>query len=59
MDKQLYTRKDAAAMLSISVDTLDALRNDGKINACNIGARVYISAGELTAFVQRLEAHKC
>lgn len=59
MDRQLYPRKEAAALLSISVDTLDALRNDGKINSCNIGTRVYITSDELTAFVQRLEAHKC
>lgn len=59
MDKKLYTRKDAAHMLSISVDTLDALRDNGKINTCNIGVRVYISADELTAFVRRLEDGRC
>lgn len=59
MEKKLYPRKEAAALLSISVDTLDALRNNGKIDACNIGARVYISAEELTAFVRRLEDGRC
>ena len=59
MDKKLYTRKDAAQMLSISVDTLDALRNNGKISTCNIGVRVYISADELTAFVRRLGDGRC
>lgn len=59
MGKMLYTRKEAATLLSISVDTLDALRNDGKIGACNIGTRVYISADELTAFVRRLEDGRC
>ena len=59
MDKKLYTRKDAAQMLSISVDTLDALRNNGKISTSNIGVRVYISADELTAFVRRLEDGRC
>ena len=59
MDKLLYTRKEAAALLSISVDTLDALRNDGKIGTRNIGVRVYVSADELTAFVRRLEDGRC
>ena len=59
MDKLLYTRKEAAALLSISVDTLDALRNAGKIDTRNIGVRVYVSADELTAFVRRLEGGRC
>lgn len=59
MDKLLYTRKEAAALLSISVDTLDALRNDRKIDTRNIGVRVYVSADELTAFVRRLEGGRC
>lgn len=59
MDKLLYTRKEAAALLSISVDTLDALRNDGKIDMRNIGVRVYVSSEELTAFVRRLEDGRC
>ncbi len=33
MDKLLYTRKEAAEMLSISVDTLDGLRLVGKTRA--------------------------
>ena len=59
MNKLLYTRKEAAALLSISVDTLDVLRNAGKIDMRNIGARVYVSADELTAFVRRLEDGRC
>lgn len=59
MGKMLYTRKEAAALLSISVDTLDALRYEKKIRACNIGCRVYVSADELSAFVRRLENGKC
>lgn len=53
MDKLLITRKEAAEALSISVDTLDELRADGKISAVTIGARVYFSPAELEAFVRK------
>lgn len=55
MDKLLYTRKEAAALLSISVDTLDSLRLVGKIRSVRIGARVYIPTHELNKFVGDLE----
>lgn len=41
MEKLLLTRHEAAQVLNISVDTLDVLRNDGKIRCVRIGARVY------------------
>ena len=41
MEKLLYTRKETASMLSISVDKLDDLRQSGKIRAVTIGSRVY------------------
>lgn len=53
MEKLLLTRKEAAQALNISVDTLDELRNAGKIRAVNIGARVYYSPDELRAFVTK------
>lgn len=53
MEKLLITRKEAAEALNISVDTLDELRNAGKIRAVNIGARVYYSPDELRAFVTK------
>ena len=53
MEKLLLTRKEAAQALNISVDTLDELRNSGKIRAGNIGARVYYSPDELRAFVTK------
>jgi len=53
MEKLLITRKEAAEALNISVDTLDMLRNSGKIRAVNIGARVYYSPDELRAFVTK------
>lgn len=54
MDKLLVTRKDAARMLSISVDMLDDLKRQQKIRCVKIGARSYYSVDELRAFVQRL-----
>lgn len=53
MEKLLITRKEAAQALNISVDTLDELRNAGKLRAVNIGARVYYSPDELRAFVTK------
>ena len=55
MEKLLITRKEAAEALSISVDTLDELRNKGKIRCINIGARVYYSPDELYSFITRRE----
>lgn len=53
MEKLLLTRKEAAQALNISVDTLDMLRNRGKLRAVNIGVRVYYSPDELRAFVTK------
>ena len=53
MEKLLLTRKEAADSLNISVDTLDVLRNDGKIRSVNIGVRVYFSPDELKAFITK------
>lgn len=53
MEKLLLTRKEAASALSISVDTLDELRANGKIRFNRIGARVYFSPDELRAFVTK------
>ena len=53
MEKLLLTLKEAAQTLNIAVDTLDALRNTGKLRAVNIGARVYYSPDELRAFVTK------
>ena len=53
MEKLLLTRKEAAEALNISVDTLDRIRDSGKLRAVNIGARVYYSPDELRAFVTK------
>lgn len=53
MEKLLFTRKEAADALNISVDTLDWLRREKKIRAVNIGSRVYYSPDELRAFITK------
>ena len=53
MEKLLLTRKEAADVLNVSVDTLDELRNTKKIRSVNIGTRVYYSPEELRAFVTK------
>lgn len=53
MEKLLLTRKEAAEALSVSVDTLDRIRDSGVLRALNIGSRVYFSPDELKAFVTK------
>lgn len=49
--KLLYTRSETARLLSVSVDTLDALRNDCVIQG-------YWSAATKEALVQKLAAYE-
>ena len=53
MEQLLITRKEAARLLSISVDTLDEMRTRGDIKAITIGSRVYYSPKELRAFITK------
>lgn len=53
MERLLLTRKEAAASLGISVDTLDVIRNSGKLKYVYIGSRVYFSPDVLRAFVAK------
>ena len=53
MEKLLLTRKEAANVLNISVDTLDRIRDSGVLRTLNIGSRVYFSPDELKAFVTK------
>lgn len=53
MERLLIPRKEAAQVLSISVDTLDELTASDKIKCVRIGARVYYSPDELRAFVTK------
>lgn len=53
MEKLLFTRSEAAQALSISVDTLNALRSLHMIKTINIGSLVYIAVDELKAFITK------
>lgn len=60
--KLLYTRSEAARLLSISVDTLDAMRRDCVIQGYRVGRwnpRVYFKAKDLEKFVKSLEVAEC
>ena len=62
MDKLLYTKREAARMLSISEDTLDQLRRSGKLIGYRIEAgnpRVYFRPEELKGFADGLEVAVC
>lgn len=53
MEQLLVTRKEAAALLIVSLKTLDKLRDDGFLKGLNIGARVYYTPDELRAFITK------
>ena len=50
----LYSRRDAAGALSVSVDTLERMIRRGDIKAVRIGRRgVRVPRSELDAFIDR------
>lgn len=53
MEKLLPTRKEAAAALNISTDTLDRLKYEEKIRFVRIGSRIYFSPAELKSFITK------
>lgn len=53
MEQLLVTRSEAAKALSISLDTLDRLSQQGKLRKITIGARTYFSTDELRAFTKK------
>lgn len=60
--KLLYTRSETARLLSVSVDTLDAMRNDRVIQGYHVARgnpRVYFKAKDLEKFMERLEVAEC
>ena len=59
MEKLLITRKEAAELLSISVDTLDHLRLTNRIRSVKIGARVYFTPDELRSFTKKESYRTC
>ena len=54
MEKLLVSRKEAAFLLSISVDKLDDLRRQQKLRCIYICVRCYYSMDELKAFVMKI-----
>lgn len=60
--KLLYTRNETAKLLSISVDTLDHLRNECVIQGYHVARgnpRIYFKAKDLEKFMERLEVAEC
>ena len=54
MEQLLLSREDAAAALSISVDTLDRLANAGQIKRLKIGSKTCYHLAEIKNFAARL-----
>lgn len=60
--KLLYTRSETARLLSISVDTLDAMRNDCVIHGYHVARgnpRVYFKAADIEKYMERMEVAEC
>ncbi len=51
-DRMLYSRKEAAETLSVSVRTLQSLIRGGRIRAKRVGRRTLIPKSELEKFVK-------
>jgi excisionase family DNA binding protein len=49
----LYSKKEAAGMLSIGLRTLDSLVQHGQIRVLRVGKRVLIPLQSLQEFIQR------
>lgn len=52
-EKLLYTRNEAAQLLSVSVRTLDHLQHSKEILTRRVGRRVLIHRNELEKFARR------
>lgn len=63
MEKLLYTKTEAATLLSISTDTPDRLRGDGRLQGFKLSdkcdTRVYFKAHDLQKFVERMDVAVC
>lgn len=56
MSKFLYRTSEAKTALGCGTTTLYALINSGRLEACRLGNRTYITAGSLKAFISSLPA---
>jgi excisionase family DNA binding protein len=52
MDKLLYTLREAAGLLSLSVRTLQYRIRDGQLRVRRCGRKILIPAGELSRFAR-------
>lgn len=55
--KLLYSRKDAAFALSISIRSLDYLISNKQLNTRKLGKKIMIPYGELSRFARADHAH--
>lgn len=53
IDKLLYSRREAAAQLSVSLSTLEQLIARGELKTRRIGKRVLVPRGELVKLAAR------
>lgn len=53
-ETSLLTRRQAAAMLGVSVDTLARLIDRGELRAARIGRSVRVSEADVAAFAERV-----
>jgi excisionase family DNA binding protein len=51
--KELYTRKDAAAALSLHYTTIDMLIHTGRLRAIRNGRRVFVHRAEIERFAAK------
>ena len=61
-NKLLYTRNETAKLLSVSVDTLDAMRRDCVIQGYHVSRgnpRIYFKGKDLEKYMERLEVAEC
>lgn len=53
----LYTRKEAAAQLRVSLAYLQTLLNEGRIKPVTIGRRKLITRAQLVDFIEKEQAN--
>jgi excisionase family DNA binding protein len=56
MEKLLYNRKEAASLLSVSVQSVDKLVHRGKLRCVRVGKRLLIPPEALQEFTRKKNA---
>jgi excisionase family DNA binding protein len=57
VERLLYCRREAAAILSLSVSTIDVLISQGMLRVRRVGRRVLVPAAEIEKFSKRDVTH--